>query len=159
MLVLPGPGILVIVVGLAVLATEFAWAERTLHRTRSRAADASAKLTASRTGRALSALSAAGLILGGGVVVVLSDGYRLAGAATVAAGLCALAVLAPATRRWIDRPHGPTSDCAASSTLTATDAHGPTPPTAPVPPEATWSRVDDAPATTGADGQAGGETR
>jgi uncharacterized protein (TIGR02611 family) len=33
MLVLPGPGLLVIAVGLAVLALEFAWAERVLERT------------------------------------------------------------------------------------------------------------------------------
>lgn len=32
MLVLPGPGLLVIVVGLALLAVEFAWAERMLER-------------------------------------------------------------------------------------------------------------------------------
>lgn len=34
MLVLPGPGILTIVAGLALLATEFAWARRWLHRAR-----------------------------------------------------------------------------------------------------------------------------
>jgi uncharacterized protein (TIGR02611 family) len=33
MLVLPGPGLLVIVVGLTILAVEFAWAERMLERT------------------------------------------------------------------------------------------------------------------------------
>ena len=38
LLVLPGPGVLVILAGLAVLATEFAWAERTLERARTRAA-------------------------------------------------------------------------------------------------------------------------
>ncbi len=37
MLVLPGPGLLVVLAGLAVLATEFAWAQRTLERTRDRA--------------------------------------------------------------------------------------------------------------------------
>jgi len=40
MLVLPGPGLLVIVAGLAVLATEFAWAERWLRRARERASRA-----------------------------------------------------------------------------------------------------------------------
>jgi hypothetical protein len=40
MLVLPGPGLLVIVAGLAVLATEFAWAERWLRRARERASKA-----------------------------------------------------------------------------------------------------------------------
>jgi uncharacterized protein (TIGR02611 family) len=36
LLVLPGPGILVIVIGLAILATEFAWAETLLRRARER---------------------------------------------------------------------------------------------------------------------------
>jgi len=38
LLVLPGPGILLIVVGLAILATEFGWAEALLARARERAA-------------------------------------------------------------------------------------------------------------------------
>jgi uncharacterized protein (TIGR02611 family) len=37
MMVLPGPGILVIVAGLAVLATEYVWAQRLLKRARSQA--------------------------------------------------------------------------------------------------------------------------
>jgi uncharacterized protein (TIGR02611 family) len=37
LLVLPGPGLLVIVGGLALLATEFAWARRLLVRVRERA--------------------------------------------------------------------------------------------------------------------------
>jgi hypothetical protein len=37
MMVLPGPGILVIVAGLAVLATEYVWARRLLKRARSQA--------------------------------------------------------------------------------------------------------------------------
>jgi uncharacterized protein (TIGR02611 family) len=43
MLVLPGPGILVIIVGLAILAIEFAWAEALLIRARARAADLARK--------------------------------------------------------------------------------------------------------------------
>lgn len=31
---LPGPGLLIVIVGLAVLATEFAWAQGLLHRAR-----------------------------------------------------------------------------------------------------------------------------
>ena len=38
MLVMPGPGIIVILLGLAILATEFAWAERALDRTTTKAA-------------------------------------------------------------------------------------------------------------------------
>lgn len=37
MIVLPGPAVLVLPLGLAVLATEFAWARRLLHAVRSRA--------------------------------------------------------------------------------------------------------------------------
>lgn len=33
-MVLPGPGIPLVILGLVVLASEFAWAERTLHRVR-----------------------------------------------------------------------------------------------------------------------------
>lgn len=40
MLVLPGPGLLVIIAGLAVLATEFAWAEHRLHQVCTAARDA-----------------------------------------------------------------------------------------------------------------------
>jgi tellurite resistance protein TerC len=40
LLVLPGPGILVIILGLAVLAIEFTWAERLLVTARERAARA-----------------------------------------------------------------------------------------------------------------------
>ncbi len=37
MMVTPGPGLLGILAGLAVLATEFAWAERALQRTKDKA--------------------------------------------------------------------------------------------------------------------------
>jgi uncharacterized protein (TIGR02611 family) len=37
MLVLPGPGLLVIIAGLAVLAREFVWAERALDKAKTRA--------------------------------------------------------------------------------------------------------------------------
>ena len=115
MLVLPGPGILVVVAGLAILATEFAWAERTLDRTRSTAGAATSKLTASRVGRATFALSAAALIVGGATVVAAVDGHRVLGVTTLLTGLCALAVLVPATRRWIDRPNAGTSAAATPS--------------------------------------------
>lgn len=55
MLVLPGPGILVVVAGFAVLGTEYAWAAHALDRTRSAAESAGrvAKSTAGRAGRAV----------------------------------------------------------------------------------------------------------
>ncbi len=40
MLVLPGPGILTIVAGLAILASEYVWAEKLLHAAKTRAAQA-----------------------------------------------------------------------------------------------------------------------
>lgn len=49
LLVLPGPGLLVIIAGLAVLATEFAWAERLLDQAKDQAAKAKDK--AKRTWR------------------------------------------------------------------------------------------------------------
>ena len=44
MLVLPGPGILVIIAGLAVLATEYVWAERALNYTKQKAEQAKNKV-------------------------------------------------------------------------------------------------------------------
>ena len=51
MLVLPGPGVIVIILGLAILATEFVWAERALDRTTAKAA------TAARSNRSRCQLS------------------------------------------------------------------------------------------------------
>ena len=48
MLVLPGPGIVVIVIGLAILATEFAWAEAMLIRARHHAGRIKKKVRFSR---------------------------------------------------------------------------------------------------------------
>ena len=50
LLVLPGPGMLLLALGLAVLATEFAWAAAVLHRVRKAGEDASrrAAILASR---------------------------------------------------------------------------------------------------------------
>jgi hypothetical protein len=44
MLVLPGPGILVIIAGLAILATEYVWAERLLKMAKERAVQAKEKV-------------------------------------------------------------------------------------------------------------------
>jgi len=45
LLVLPGPGLLVIIAGLAILATEFVWAERLLRKAKDTAAGAAEKGT------------------------------------------------------------------------------------------------------------------
>jgi uncharacterized protein (TIGR02611 family) len=64
MLVLPGPGLLVIAVGLGVLALEFAWAERLLQRTVEKMSAASDKVK--ETSRAQQAI----LVLLAGLVVL-----------------------------------------------------------------------------------------
>ncbi len=110
MLVLPGPGVLVSVVGLAILATEFAWAERMLDRTRSRASQATTSIASNRAARALFLTTTAALLTGGAAVVALFDGHRLAGASAFVAGLCALAVLVPRVQRWLDTPRSTAVD-------------------------------------------------
>jgi uncharacterized protein (TIGR02611 family) len=54
MMVTPGPGIVVILVGLAILATEWAWAERALDRAKERGQDVLRTATASPVRIALS---------------------------------------------------------------------------------------------------------
>jgi hypothetical protein len=51
LLVLPGPGIPLLALGLLILATEFAWAERTLHRVRRHSSAALSTVTARLTRR------------------------------------------------------------------------------------------------------------
>jgi len=51
MLVTPGPGLVVIIAGLAILATQFAWAERALDKVKQRAIAARDKASARRAAR------------------------------------------------------------------------------------------------------------
>ena len=103
MLVLPGPGILVVFIGLVVLATEYTWAERVLERTRSRAVDATSRLHASRAARISAATSATALVTGGAAIAVILDNHRYVGLGVLVAGLGTLAILLPATQRLLDR--------------------------------------------------------
>ena len=125
MLVLPGPGILVIFLGLVVLATEYTWAERALERTRVRAAGASSRLHTTRTARVGVAMSAAALITGGAAVAVILDGHRYIGISLLLGGVGALAILIPATQQLIDRPR----PSASREPSTADATNSPTPPT------------------------------
>jgi hypothetical protein len=109
MLVLPGPGIIVVVAGLVVLATEYFWAHRALERSRSRANDATTRLHASRTARLGVAVSAAALITGGAAAAAIADGYRYIGISVLIAGIGTVAILIPATQRLIERPIRPPS--------------------------------------------------
>jgi uncharacterized protein (TIGR02611 family) len=67
MLVLPGPGLLVMAIGLGMLALEFAWAERVLERTLARMSRTSEAVR--RGNRLVKALSTAALVAGVGAVV------------------------------------------------------------------------------------------
>ena len=69
MLVLPGPGLLVIAIGLGILALEFAWAERLLERTVDKMEDAAETVRRASVAQQL-ALAAATAFLAIGVVVV-----------------------------------------------------------------------------------------
>lgn len=102
MLALPGPGVLVIILGLVILATEFAWAERVLDRTTTTAAGAANKLTDNRKGRAALALSGVGMIVGGMVVAMLFDRLLVVGVSITIAGVIGLITLLPQVRAWID---------------------------------------------------------
>ncbi len=102
MLALPGPGVLVIILGLVILATEFAWAERVLDRTTSTAAGAANKLTDNRKGRAALALSGAAMIVGGILMAIFVDNLLVVGISVAVAGVIGLITLLPQVRGWID---------------------------------------------------------
>ena len=102
MLALPGPGVLVIILGLVILATEFAWAERLLDRTTATAAGAASRVTDNNTGRAALALSGLAMIIGGLVVAVLFRTFLVVGISVAVAGVIGLVTLLPSVRSWID---------------------------------------------------------
>lgn len=73
MMVLPGPGILVIVAGLAVLATEYVWARSLLDRARTQAENAQEAAVASPWRTAGTVLFAAGMLALGIVMIAVPD--------------------------------------------------------------------------------------
>ena len=105
MLALPGPGVIVIIVGLAILATEFAWAERALDKTMGRASQAAGAVTGNAAGRVMLALSGCALIAAGVVLFVADpfDGWETAGVGLIIAGTAGLATLLPPVQAWIAR--------------------------------------------------------
>ncbi len=107
MLVLPGPGVLVIVFGLVILTTQFVWAERALERMTNIATSMARTASSDRRGRILLGLSGTAMVVGGGLVVFLLGEYRLAGTSVVVSGLIGLAALLPSVGRWIARRADP----------------------------------------------------
>ena len=73
MMVLPGPGILVIVGGLAVLATEYVWAQRLLKRAKIQAEKVQEAAVASPARTGLTVLFGLGLLVVGIVMMVKQD--------------------------------------------------------------------------------------
>ncbi len=94
LLVAPGPGLLVILLALAVFAAEYEWARRRLSAVRARALSAAGKAAASRVATASAVLFGVGAI-GLGGVLIFTDALPLSGAGTGASvAIAGLTVLA-----------------------------------------------------------------
>ncbi|REE94780.1 PGPGW domain-containing protein [Thermomonospora umbrina] len=76
MMIAPGPGILGIILGLAILATEFAWAQRALHKARAAAEKAKEKALDPRTKRRNAILAVVGGVLVGAAVIAYLMTYK-----------------------------------------------------------------------------------
>jgi len=93
LLVAPGPGLLVILLALIVLAVEYEWARRNLSAVRARARSAADKTAASRVATATAVLFGVGAI-GLGGVLIFTDVLPLSGVGTgVSVALGGLTVL------------------------------------------------------------------
>jgi drug/metabolite transporter (DMT)-like permease len=73
LMVLPGPGILLVVVGLAVLATEYAWARNLLGTAKEKAVKAQEEAVASPWRTGATVLFALGMIVTGVAMMVVDD--------------------------------------------------------------------------------------
>jgi uncharacterized protein (TIGR02611 family) len=102
MLALPGPGVVVIIVGLVILATEFTWAERALDKTTERAAGAATKVTSNKSGQLALAASGIGMIGAGVLVAMFFSQFVLVGISIAIAGAIGLGTLHPKVQSWID---------------------------------------------------------
>jgi len=101
LIVLPGPGALVIVLGLAVLAKEYPWARRRLDAVRGRVV-AAAEASVAGPFRLTTSLLSAGAVIAGGVIWGIADGLPMSSwwtAGTVIAG----GLLAAGTVIWAAR--------------------------------------------------------
>jgi uncharacterized protein (TIGR02611 family) len=102
MLALPGPGVVVIILGLVILSQEFAWAQRWLDVVVEKTADATSKVTESKSGRIALAASGVGMIVVGVAICVLYSKFIVAGISVVLAGIVALLTLHPRVHEWIE---------------------------------------------------------
>lgn len=84
LMVLPGPGLLVVVIGLAILATEYVWARRLLERAKQGAWEAQVAAV-SRPWRTAGTLAFAAGMIGLGITVILVERIPYAGPGTAGA--------------------------------------------------------------------------
>lgn len=103
MIVLPGPGVIVIIVGLAILATEFAWAERALDRTTMHAARTASQVNETSGGRVAMVITSALMGLGGLALVFAVAGWNSVGVGLIVGAIAGLATIHPRSQRWMDR--------------------------------------------------------
>jgi uncharacterized protein (TIGR02611 family) len=101
MLVLPGPGILVIIVGLLILSTEFDWAQHWLDIAVEKSAGTLTKVSGSKSGRAALGLSGITMIVIGIVIIVFFTQFAIAGVSTILAGIIGLCTLHPRVDAWV----------------------------------------------------------
>lgn len=101
LLALPGPGMIVIIVGLVILSTEFPWAERWLDYAVEKAAGATTKVQGSARGRIMLALSGLTLITLGVLIIVFFSKWIVAGISLIVAGVIGLCTLIPKVQDWI----------------------------------------------------------
>lgn len=100
MMVLPGPGILVIVAGLAVLATEYVWAQRLLKRAKTQAEKVQEASVASPGRTALTVLFGVGL-LGVGIAMIVKPDVQLPAWGPVTGGILAVTALILLTTTYL----------------------------------------------------------
>ena len=102
LLPLPGPGMVVIILGLVILAQEFDWAQRWLDLCVERAASALGAVQESKVGKACMAITGIAMIIGGIVVCVVFTQWIVAGISFVIAGVVSLTTLHPRVQAWIN---------------------------------------------------------
>jgi protein-S-isoprenylcysteine O-methyltransferase Ste14 len=106
MMVLPGPGIVVIVAGLAVLATEYVWARSLLDRARTQAAKAQEAAVANRWRTGATVLFGLGMIGLGVAMLVLDLDVPFWGGVTGAVLIVTALILLTTTYLTLRASHG-----------------------------------------------------
>ncbi|MGH3593036.1 MAG: PGPGW domain-containing protein [Pseudonocardiaceae bacterium] len=113
LLVLPGPGLLLVLAGLVLLANEYPWAHRMTGPVRKRATQTAAQSVASSVRTSATALCGLALI-GAGLAWILVPALPLGGMATgsslIVSGIVVLVLLVYSYRRFHDGRNRPRGD-------------------------------------------------